>query len=115
MTTSLLRALVRMGVLDAQSEHRLVRLLRVEYVLDLSFELEKVVLSQIYFLYLQFDCLLNDRLQVHHHFGIPPVLRSLVQHAVVWQNGQLDFFCCNFRCFTIIIQCWVLNREKQRN
>ena len=45
MTTSLLRALVRMGVLDAQSEHRLVRLLRVEYVLDLSFELEKVVLS----------------------------------------------------------------------
>lgn len=101
MATSLLRTLVRMGVLDAQSEHRLVGLFCVEYVLDLSFKLEKVVLSQIDFLDLQFNRLLDDRLQVHHHFSIPAVLCSLVEYAVVLQDVELNLFW-HFCCLTSI-------------
>ena len=44
MTTGLLCALVGVGILDPQSQHDLVGLFGVKYVLDLPLELEKIIL-----------------------------------------------------------------------
>ena len=62
MSSRLLGALVRMRVLNSQSQHRRARISRVEDAFNLAFELEKVVLAQCDLLDLQVDGLLNDRL-----------------------------------------------------
>ena len=60
--SSLLRALVRMCILNSQPQHRRCRISRVEDALNLTFELEEVILAQYHLLYLQVDGLLNYRL-----------------------------------------------------
>ena len=45
VASSLLSALVSMSVVDAQSKHCLVCILRVEDVFDLAFQLEESVLT----------------------------------------------------------------------
>ena len=71
VATSLLCALVRVRVLDPQSEHRRLRFFRMEYTLDLSLKLEKVVLSEINLFQLQFDRFFYDSFQVLYDFFIP--------------------------------------------
>ena len=71
VATSLLCALVRVRVLDPQAEHRRLRFFRMEYTLDLSLKLEKVVLSEINLFQLQFDRLFYDSFQVLYDFFIP--------------------------------------------
>lgn len=81
---SLLGALVGVGVLDAQPQHRGCCLPRVENVFDLAFELEEIVLSQVDFLQLKSDCFFNDSLKVLHHFVVFLLLfHALVYYAIV--------------------------------
>ena len=74
----LLRTLVRVSVLDAQAEHGGARALRVENVVDVAFEFEKVVLPQTYFLVLQLNRLLDDRAKVLLDLDLALLVKVLV-------------------------------------
>ena len=81
---SLLSALMSVSVDDTKAQHGCSGLFCVEYVLDLTFKLEKVILSKIYLLHLKSDCLFNDGFQVlSDFFSSFRLMMILVDVAVV--------------------------------
>lgn len=66
----LLRDLEDLGVADAYPEHSRVGILRMEDVLDVSLELEEVVLAKEKALSLQVDGLFDNFLQILLHFFV---------------------------------------------
>lgn len=86
MTPCLLRALLRVRLLNAEPEHRCARLLRVENAFNLAFKLEESVLAQIDLSQLQPDGFLDDNLQVLNDFIISLLVDQLVNVAAFVQN-----------------------------
>ena len=68
-----------MCVLDAESDKNGIwRVFRLEYVFDLSFDLEEVVLTQVDFSKLKLNGFLDDSFQVLVHFQVLSVLLLVV-------------------------------------
>lgn len=84
VASRLLRALMRMSVLNAQSQNGSIGVLRLEDGLDLAFKTEVVVLAQVDLFDLEFDRLFDDGLQVLDHFlvALAPTLDLLINVAV---------------------------------
>ena len=80
--------------MDAKADDNGIgRVLRLEYVLDLSFNLEEVVLAQIDFLKLKLDGLLDDRAQVLVHLRVLPLVVFVVFYVAPGLNHlQLDLW-----------------------